>query len=432
MQETFFNLCGIFFGQAGWFTDQLKNPWCFFGSNGYRGFFCLLFFAWSERAAWSPYDLNGGNRQQSQLCFVAAGMCNTCHLKGRLSYRQKIHKACIYDIIHEMLCKLSTSSSVCFVGRGCWVRWTFSRTLLPAFRVRFTVVPLCGLCLGLGCVLVCWSVLPLPFTACTPFPLDFASHISHLVPPNLPPFPQTHWGKGQGLRDICMSEQAIERLTAEIRQLTIATQSLTQALRESQRLATAPAIAPAEASASAYPLPPAGETFQILLDERSKVPFPDQFQIHRSVLRFHGLEEGPEFLLTVARDRLTNKPPGIQARVEFAFKAGFWPKIALDTSTPYRPDRPLVYLKHRQWVVLRSSYNTAFRTVTKRDVERICQPEDPNLICEAFETVTEVEIYCFAAGLEIPALRSCTSPNWSSSAREKIATFVFCLSRWNS
>jgi hypothetical protein len=216
-----------------------------------------------------------------------------------------------------------------------------------------------------------------------------------------------------------MSDQDINRLIGAIERLTLSTDSLRQAFRDSQpgsESAAASSVPALESVASGSLV--RDNTLVIQIEELSRLPFPAQFSDFCVYNRFRGPEEGPSsvpaFVWEHCRERLSTKPPGISTRVDSAFCAGFWSRVAIDTETTYRPREPLQFTTKRHWVVLRSSFEDSFRTITWRDVGRICDPDDPKVIVEAFESFAEVEVYCLGAASPIPSLRSCSRT--SSSA----------------
>lgn len=216
-----------------------------------------------------------------------------------------------------------------------------------------------------------------------------------------------------------MSDQDIHRLIGAIERLTLSTDNLAQAIQDSQPESTPAAASSVPALESTAPGTSVRDnTLVIRIEELSRLPFPAQFSDFCLYSRFQNLEEGPgpvpDFVWDFCRARLTAKPPGINLRVESAFRAGFWSKVAIETDTIYEAREPLEFTTKRHWVVLRSSFEDSFRTTTWRDVGRICDPDDSLLIVEAFESFTEVEVFCLGASRPIPSLRSCS--RLSSSA----------------
>ena len=209
-----------------------------------------------------------------------------------------------------------------------------------------------------------------------------------------------------------MSDQDIHRLIGAIERLTLSTDNLAQAIQDTQpgsEPAAAPSVPALESTASGSLV--RDNTLVIRIEELSRLPFPAHFSDFCLYSRFQGLEDGPgpipQFVWDFCQERLTAKPPGISVRVESAFQAGFWSKIAIQTDTVYAAREPFEFTTKRHWVVLRSSFEDSFRTTTWRDVGRICDPDD-SLIVEAFESFAEVEVFCLGASRPIPSLRSCS------------------------
>ena len=198
-----------------------------------------------------------------------------------------------------------------------------------------------------------------------------------------------------------MSDSVIARLTEAVERLTLSTDRLA-ALLESQA-----------GRPSTEPLPevrPSSWVGQITVVELSRNPFPEKFREEVQRYSFRGVEDGPlpplDCCFELASERLSQKPPGVTVRVREAYKAGFWAKCAIDTHTVHHPEQRSPQLRSVHWVCLRSSFPEAFRTTSKRDLERICNISDPFAIIASFESITEVEVYCLGARCAIPLLRS--------------------------
>ena len=202
-----------------------------------------------------------------------------------------------------------------------------------------------------------------------------------------------------------MSDEAIERLIASVDRLTIATGDLASAFSAQPSRPTSEA-APNQSQAGA---------FALVIEELAKTPFPEHFSTEVARTRYLGPEDGPGsvpgFVFRFVEGRLSKKSPEVAERAKSAYTAGFWSSVALSTHTEYTPREATVGLNKKHWVVLRSEHPNPFRTVTKRDFQRIAPLADQHLICEVFETLAEVEVYCLAAGVPIPALLSCSNRN---------------------
>ena len=202
-----------------------------------------------------------------------------------------------------------------------------------------------------------------------------------------------------------MSDEAIRDLTFAVRDLTVATRALTREL-----LARSP-VSVAGPATGFTPVP----RVQSQILEGSRVPFPEHFASEGLRLLHRGLEDGapevPDFVFDFARSRISNKAPGLQVRVETAYKAGFWAKIALATVTAYQPRELPAGATCRHWVVLRSTFGDPFRANCLRDFRALCDVADPDILVETFESISECEIFCLGAGVPVPCLQGCRSSN---------------------
>ena len=193
-----------------------------------------------------------------------------------------------------------------------------------------------------------------------------------------------------------MSDEAIERLIASVDRLTIATSDLASAF----------SAQPSRPTPEAAPDQPRADTFALVIEELARTPFPEHFSSETARTRYLGPEDGPGsvpgFLFKFVEGGLSKKSPEVAERVK---------SVALSTHTEYTPREAPVGLNKKHWIVLRSEHPNPFRTVTRRDFQRIAPLADQHLICEVFETLAEVEVYCLAAGVPIPALLSCSNRN---------------------
>ena len=201
-----------------------------------------------------------------------------------------------------------------------------------------------------------------------------------------------------------MSDEAIERLIASVDRLTLATSDLASAFAAQTSQPTSEA-----------PNQPQPDTLALVIEELPRTPFPEHFSSETARTRFLGPEDGPGpvpgFVFKFVEGRLSKKSPEVADRVKSAYSAGFWSSVALSTHTSYTPREAPVGLNKKHWIVLRSEHPNPFRTVTRRDFQRIAPLADQHLVCEVFETLAEVEVYCLAAGVPIPALLSCSNRN---------------------
>ena len=205
-----------------------------------------------------------------------------------------------------------------------------------------------------------------------------------------------------------MSE--IERLTLAVERLILATDSLTSQLRNLSSASAAPSSSSVPVLDHPRPVPCVVE-----IEELSRVPFPDRFVLESARVAHWGLETGPpelpSFLFERARETLSNKPPGVDSRVTSAYRAGHWARVAIATCTPYESRKLPKGHRAVHWVVLRSSFENQFRTTNRKDVDFICNSQDPDLVIEPFASLFEAETFCLAACCSLPALRSCSSQN---------------------
>ena len=222
-----------------------------------------------------------------------------------------------------------------------------------------------------------------------------------------------------------MSDSEIARLTIAVERLTLATEELANLIRgRSSALSVTPVSVAESASASQ-----SQAQFVIQLDELSRQVFPTQFREQVLRDRYRDLEEGPppvpDYAVKYCREKLSSKPPGIDIRAREAFNAGFWARVAIDTVTNYKPRTLQKGLHSRHWIVLRSSAQAEFRTTSRRDLSRICNLQDTQLICEAFETIVECELFCLGAHRALPCLKSCSDIWWSLPQVVKTVPFWF-------
>lgn len=125
---------------------------------------------------------------------------------------------------------------------------------------------------------------------------------------------------------------------ADIRGLTSAIQALTLAVTGQPAEASSPAVS--ESSAGDWSVVGVeSQDIRIAADPRCG-------EVRRRVCE-EGPGEIPPVLLDIARSKLSSNPPGADFRARRAFRAGFWARVAIDTSTIYRPIDPVPELKAR-------------------------------------------------------------------------------------
>ena len=200
-----------------------------------------------------------------------------------------------------------------------------------------------------------------------------------------------------------MSERAIAQLTEAIQQLTLSVDELAREIRN--RPLASPAVAPPTAAASVAQVGYSGT-----VHEPSRLPFPEHYTQEEIKHTYRTIEEGPPavpaFVFKSLQDRLTEKEPGSRTRASSAYKAGFWARAALGTHTKYVTREAIRGLKACHWVVLRSDHPVAFRTTSRSDVDILCRSSDPEVVCESFASLAELEAFCLGAGVPVPVLKS--------------------------
>ena len=253
----------------------------------------------------------------------------------------------------------------------CWVLWGSSVNSPLAFPVRFTAAPPLSLPLDLvfplAFCLVFWLLPTLLISYCSLVSVCLVRfHLSLLLP--------LLTSEGVlGCQGTCMSDQVVERLTFAVEQLTIATDQLRETICAERRATVRSILEEPTPAVESLQSDITRDGFQIVIEELSRLPFPDRFQEERIRQEFRGAEEGPpeapSFLVPWLRTKITNRPPGVEARAEIAYRTGYWSKIAIDCQIPYTPRQLHQYCSPRHWVVLRSSYGEPFRTINKTDLK---------------------------------------------------------------
>ena len=126
---------------------------------------------------------------------------------------------------------------------------------------------------------------------------------------------------------------------------------------------------------------------------------------------YRTIEEGPPdtpgpLLKWLARDHLlTGNPSFFELRATEAFEAGFWIKAALDTGTPYRPDKDRVSFEAKHWLVF-SRRGSPFHTrLTSSSCLAVLLHQEEGAVVESFESLCELCICCIGAQVAVPPLR---------------------------
>ena len=119
-------------------------------------------------------------------------------------------------------------------------------------------------------------------------------------------------------------------------------------------------------------------------------------------------EDGPlratPFLVSLAATRLHSGQVLVRDRVQRCLNAGHWVWVALATHTSYQKEGQLSGLQTSVWVLLRGpGLSKPVRTSSKREAKAAVTDWDQTVVCEEFASFTEVQIFCLAARIEIPA-----------------------------
>lgn len=118
----------------------------------------------------------------------------------------------------------------------------------------------------------------------------------------------------------------------------------------------------------------------------------------------------PPALVSLGRNRLTGVDPGFEARVRRAYVAGFWAWAALSTNTEYKPADPIPlpdsrYVVLRSWTLNPRVVKVPFQVERKSDLKALLGDlSAPGAIIQGFAPLTEVQIFCGGASIEVPAL----------------------------
>ena len=117
----------------------------------------------------------------------------------------------------------------------------------------------------------------------------------------------------------------------------------------------------------------------------------------------------PPALVSLGRNRLTGVDPGFEARVRRAYVAGFWAWAAIQTQTEYSPADPIPlpdsrFLVLRSWTCDPKKIRVPFQVERKSDLKLILGDlSAPGAIVQGFASLTEVQVFCGGACIEVPA-----------------------------
>ena len=132
---------------------------------------------------------------------------------------------------------------------------------------------------------------------------------------------------------------------------------------------------------------------------------------------FTGVEEGvppiPQSILSAASGKISAVAGQPQDRVHRAWKAGFAAWVAISTHTEYKVVDSIPSLSDTIWVVLRApSLNSPVRVrrVSElRSLLAVLPARDGGPVYQGFPSLTEVQVFCAAAGIETPPVFQCKS-----------------------
>lgn len=128
-----------------------------------------------------------------------------------------------------------------------------------------------------------------------------------------------------------------------------------------------------------------------------------------------GVETGPpalpNSLVFLAEQRLSGRGGGSLRRAQRAWRCGFWARIALDTCTEYRREEELD-LPSSHWIVLSAPGTTSpKRTGRKIDCLKLLKEAGQGQIWDSFPSLTELQIFCAGAQIDVPPLVKWKSSN---------------------
>ena len=140
-----------------------------------------------------------------------------------------------------------------------------------------------------------------------------------------------------------------------------------------------------------------------------------EFLALKPLQRHQGIEDGPpalpeECLRLVAR-ALSCSPEVLVEKAQKAYTLGFWARVSLDTNTTFSESTESdggVGFQH--WVVFYRGTPSINRRLSSRVCKEVAVTVEPNCICQGFETVSELVVFCAGAGSLVPPLEKWTSP----------------------
>lgn len=112
----------------------------------------------------------------------------------------------------------------------------------------------------------------------------------------------------------------------------------------------------------------------------------------------------PNCLKFLAEQRLSARGGGVLARAQRAWRSGFWARAALDTCTDYKREEELD-LPSSHWIVLAApGTSSPKRTTRKIDCLKLLKEAGQGQVWESFPSLTELQIFCAAARIDVPPL----------------------------
>ena len=192
----------------------------------------------------------------------------------------------------------------------------------------------------------------------------------------------------------------VRDLTFALNRLSLALESYTSSLGSRSSAGTSSSLAPEVVTDQ-------GDSW-ILVDEPEKLP-----KGYSDPRLFRIVEDGPgptpPALVSLGRNRLTGVDPGFEARVRRAYVAGFWAWASIATNTEYTPADPIPlpdsrFLVLRSWTVDPRKIAVPFQVERKSDLKLLVGDlSAPGAIIQGFASLTEVQVFCGGACIEVPA-----------------------------
>eukprot|EP00435_Cladocopium_sp_Y103_P063603 s567_g25.t1 len=148
----------------------------------------------------------------------------------------------------------------------------------------------------------------------------------------------------------------------------------------------------------------------VLVDDQFTPLPPQEFLALQTLLRFHGIEDGPptipEECVRQAARALPGPPQSILDRASSAFQQGFWAHVSLVTDTdfsrdPSEPEPESSDFLH--WIILYRHTPAINRRVTSKKCLEIAISVEPDCVWKGFRSLTELTIFCAGAGSPVPA-----------------------------